>query len=816
MNFRLILTSLLLIVFTATPLFGVLPPEDTKKARKIWLTGYDYFEKGDEALKGGQLRKANTLFQESIKRFNEIKSKYPGWSSSMIEYRLKLCKAKLENVEQLLASKNIKITDSDVDHENLELRNKIKQIQEELKLAKRKLSITLRSLDAARKEAARGINSSGDMEKIIKEKADLEKRYALLADRLKKMEIDSSAHPTAVSDEMKKSLDVALLKLEELSKNNQELTEKLKKEQEHVTRLAKEDANLKYEYKVLEEKNSATVKEVDKLNGKIAENNEIIARWDKDRKDFEATILALEEKLKSSKKSEDILKSKLDEIRKSDTSDTIIGQLKNENELLAKDIELVRLQLTKEIKAKSMLIEEKKVVEERLARVEKSIASAVQEKEKSSSDLKMFKEKLAINDAIIKKQDIALAEEKSKNEKLSKELTALADKYKNIDKKEREFTALAKESLEVENKNRSLHRELKELKKENKEITEKMKLSESKMIQMQKDLQDLISQNAKLEKGSIIAQDKLQEKLTNATQENIKLTATLNTNAKKISMLTEELVTVNTMLDKKNKEITDFRKEIALLKKDTISKRAVKEPQLESKAPEYEELKEENTRMSRKLQEMTQEIAKLKQEAVKEVSAPPPPRKKPNPAKIKKMVASALNAENNNKKEAASWYYEKVLSMDPKNNTALTRLGHIKADNGDYDEAVELILKGLENDPNSVEKLQTLTVCYIRQNQFYKALATAAKANAHAPKDPKIQRFLGIICTHLGWKKAAENLFRSSFKLDPTSPETAFNAAVLLASNKKRIKEARLWYKKAIHLGAERDPGIEKVLKTAK
>jgi Flp pilus assembly protein TadD len=95
-------------------------------------------------------------------------------------------------------------------------------------------------------------------------------------------------------------------------------------------------------------------------------------------------------------------------------------------------------------------------------------------------------------------------------------------------------------------------------------------------------------------------------------------------------------------------------------------------------------------------------------------------------------------------------------------------------------------------------------------------LGVAAKANAHAPKDPKIQRFLGIICTHLGWKKPAESLFRSSFKIDPTSPETVFNAAVLLASDKRRTKEAKLWYEKAIKLGAERDPGIEKVLKTAK
>jgi len=815
MNSKFIVLAILVIFYVSTPLFAVLTPKETKKARKIWLTGYDYFEKGAEALKNGQVRQANTLFKESIKRFNEIKSKYPGWSSSMIEYRLKLCKAKIEDVEQLLANKNIKITDTDIDKENLELKKKLEALKEELSQTKRKLSITLISLDSARKEAARSVNSSEDIEKIIKEKTELEKRYALLVDRSKKMEADSTSIPVAESNELKKSLDVALLKIEELSKRNIELKTGLENEREHFTKLAKEDTTLKYEYKVLQDKNNATIKEVDKLNGKIAENNEIIARWEKERNDFQSTIQDIKDELKVSRSNEESLKTKLNEIRKSDTGDTIIEQLKNENELLSKDIELVHLQLAKEIKSKKAIIEEKKVIEERLARVEKNISTAIQEKEKSSSDLKMFQEKMAINDAIIKKQDIAIAEQKNENVKLAKELKALADKYKNIDKKEREFTALAKESLEVENKNRSLHEELKEMKRENKLITEKLKNSEFKMVQMQKDLQDLISQNAKLEKKSIIAQDQLQQKLTDATKENIKLSSTIDTNAKKISMLTEELVTVNTMLEKKDKEIRFFTKQLKNVQKREGKTRKFIEPQIASKAPEYEDLKEENSRILKKLQKLQEKTARLKKEA----QAPAlvkPIKKSANPAKIKKMLSSALNAENSDKKEAASWYYEKVLALDPKNDTALTRLGHIKADSGDYDEAVELTLKGLKNDPDSVEKLQTLAVCYIRKNQFYKALAAAAKANANAPKDPKTQRYLGIICTHLGWKKAAETQFRESFKLDPTSPETAFNAAVLLASDPKRIKEAKLWYKKALHLGAERDPGIEKVIRTSK
>jgi len=814
MNFKIILSTLLLLLCVSTPLFAVLTPETTKEARRIWLNGYDYFDKGTKALDTGQLRQAHTLFKESIKIFNDIKTKYPGWSSSMIEYRLKLCKSKIEQVEKLLASKNIKLTDTDVDKENLLLRKELETAKKDLNLAKRKLSITLISLESARREAARSVNSSDDIEKIIKEKTELEKRYALLADRNKKMEIDAGALPALGNEEMKKSLDVALLKIEELTKLNLAIQNKLEKERKRFTNVAKEYTQLKYAYKVLQNKNDATIREVSKLNGKIAEHNEIIARWDKEKSAFETTILDTKNELQASKNSEATLKNKLDEIRKNDTGNTIIEQLKNENELLSKDLELVHLQLAKELKLKKTIIEEKKVVEDRLARVERNISTAVQEKEKSSSDLKMFKKKMVINDAIIKKQDTELAKQKKENAKLSEELKILADKYKHIDKKEREFTALAKESLEVENKNRALKRELNDVEKNHKVMIENMKKSEIKMVQMQKDLQDLISQNAKLEKKSIIAQDKLQQKLTGLRKKNIELTSTIDTNSKKINMLTEELVTVNAIIEKRDKKITSLQKQIINLNKLKTQPTEIQEPKIASKAPEYQVLQKENRRMLAKIDSLNNQITALKTSASKPTSITK--KAAADPEKIKKMLNSAFNAEENEKKEAASWYYEKVIALDPENNTALTRLGYIKADNGNYDDAVGLILKGLKNDPDDVEKLQVLAVCYIRKNQFYKALAAAAKANASAPKDPKTQRYLGIICSNLGWKKAAESQFRESFKLDPTSPETAFNAAVLLASDKKRIKEAKLWYEKAITLGSERDPGIEKVIKTAK
>lgn len=125
MRSKIFYTAFLTVLLTSSPLFAVLTPEQTKAARKTWLNGYENFDRGEKALANGQLREAHTLFKESIKTFEDIKTKYPGWSSSMIEYRLKLCNTKLDQVNKLLAEKNIKMSDNDVDKENLLLKNRL-------------------------------------------------------------------------------------------------------------------------------------------------------------------------------------------------------------------------------------------------------------------------------------------------------------------------------------------------------------------------------------------------------------------------------------------------------------------------------------------------------------------------------------------------------------------------------------------------------------------------------------------------------------------------------------------------------------------
>jgi len=820
MNTKYIYMITVIFLLSGYQAFAVLTPDQTKAARKSFLKGYNYFDKGEKAFNEGHMRQARAFLLESITAFEAIKKKYPNWNNSMIAYRLKFCKALLEKTDAMLKKQKVNLSDSDVDRENITLKDQVSELNEQLAALKKKLSAALDSLEAARREAARDTSTSAEVEKILKEKAELEKRLALVKDRNKQLEMQSGAIPAGDADsETKKALDSALIRIEELAKANDSLKLDLKKEKERFTRIAAENTQLKYENQANVDANAKTKKLVEELNAKIAENNEVISRWDKEKQDFN-TKLEDAKKLASQKDEKlNTLKNKLDELRNSITSDTLTKQLENENEILSKDLELVHLQLAKILKEKKNLIEEKQTLTERIARLEKSISSAIEEKNSGVGELETLRRKMVINDTIIKRQDQALADKQKEYDKLKKEIDELVKKYKNIDKKEREFTELAKSSLKTENENRRLKEKVKKLTDSNSKLAAQAERAAKNIEQLQKDIQSLISEQAETEKKSLFAQDRLNTNMQELTKKNLKLSSDIKTYKQQIVLLKEETASLNQALTLKDKQITlmaEDIKNLALHKQPpTVQKQLPREPEIAEDKATVNKLKQVLAAKQAEIETLRKQLTTRTPGTAAPHASSPKPAASKDDKQLKKMLNSALTAEDSGKKEAAIWYYQKVLKLDSENNTALSRLGYLEAAAGHYEEAVSYLDKALKTDPDDVEKLQVLTVCYIRSNKFYKALSYAAKSYAVMPKDAKTLRYLGIIASNLNQKQSAEQYFSKSFKLDPTSAETAFNAAVLLTTCKGRMKEAALWYKKAVELGAERDPGIEKIIRTA-
>ena len=148
--------------------------------------------------------------------------------------------------------------------------------------------------------------------------------------------------------------------------------------------------------------------------------------------------------------------------------------------------------------------------------------------------------------------------------------------------------------------------------------------------------------------------------------------------------------------------------------------------------------------------------------------------------------------------------YQRVLDLVPNNVLGLVNLGVVEFSSGNQDKAEELLKKGL-----------TLGIIYMDREQFDAALAALAQAVLQAPRNPRARNYLGVVIGRKGWIDGAESELRRAVELDPSYSDAHYNLAVFYLEEKPPAVElARRHYFRAIELGAEKDPAIEKVLKS--
>jgi Flp pilus assembly protein TadD len=289
---------------------------------------------------------------------------------------------------------------------------------------------------------------------------------------------------------------------------------------------------------------------------------------------------------------------------------------------------------------------------------------------------------------------------------------------------------------------------------------------------------------------------------------------------KKIEEVSAEIGKKNEILAKKDAEIKTALKTAA---SKNVSEELKK--QLMSKKDEYAKIETERDDLKTKISKLNAEIENQKKtneqmKTAKTAAVEPKSKevvkesKAPNEAEINLLLKEGDAADKKGNKDAAIWHYEKILTLAPDNNAALTRLGYIYSDRGDDEKTLKYVERSLCYEPYDVHKLLIAAFAYIRKGEYYLALGVLSRAAAQDPKNPELQRYLGVACSNLGWVESAERQFHTAFDLDPKSSETAFNLAVLLATSEpSKMTEARKWYKKARELGAETDPGMERLFK---
>lgn len=159
--------------------------------------------------------------------------------------------------------------------------------------------------------------------------------------------------------------------------------------------------------------------------------------------------------------------------------------------------------------------------------------------------------------------------------------------------------------------------------------------------------------------------------------------------------------------------------------------------------------------------------------------------------------------------------FEKVLGLMPESLVALVNLGLVEFYSGNTARAEQLLKRAVAVRLENPAAWLTLGMIYMDAEKFDQALAALSQAMVQDPRNPRIRNFLGVVIGRKGWIDGAQSELRRAVELDPSYADAHYNLAVFYLEEKPPATElARRHYYRALELGVEKDPAIEKVLKS--
>jgi len=194
--------------------------------------------------------------------------------------------------------------------------------------------------------------------------------------------------------------------------------------------------------------------------------------------------------------------------------------------------------------------------------------------------------------------------------------------------------------------------------------------------------------------------------------------------------------------------------------------------------------------------------------------APPDARPPVDTITVEKIGAEGIAAFDKGNFGGAGEAYRRVLKIDPNNVPALVNLGAAEFRLGHLDEAERLLRRSLQLKADNPTAWLNLGILYLGREDPMRALAAIAQAVVHTPRDPVARNYLGVAAGRNRWFDAAEMELRRAIELKPDYADAHFNLAVFcLERTPPAVELARRHYQRALQLGAEPDPLIEKALK---
>ena len=184
---------------------------------------------------------------------------------------------------------------------------------------------------------------------------------------------------------------------------------------------------------------------------------------------------------------------------------------------------------------------------------------------------------------------------------------------------------------------------------------------------------------------------------------------------------------------------------------------------------------------------------------------------------IAREAAAEGNAAFKNKDLVrAARAYKKVLDLAPDNLVALINLGVVEFSQGNFAESESLLKRAVQLKLDTAPAWLTLGMMYMDQNRLDEAMAALAQATLYDPRNARARNYLGVVVGRKGWIDGAQAELTKAVELDPSYTDAHFNlAAFYLEKEPPSIELARRHYYRAVELGAEKDPDIEKILNAA-
>jgi len=196
------------------------------------------------------------------------------------------------------------------------------------------------------------------------------------------------------------------------------------------------------------------------------------------------------------------------------------------------------------------------------------------------------------------------------------------------------------------------------------------------------------------------------------------------------------------------------------------------------------------------------------------VAVPPETRGAVPTATVERIGLEGITAFQAGNFAGAREAYLRVLKIEPDNLPALVNLGAAEYRLGNHAEAERLLMRSLRLKPDNASAWLNLGILYLERDDPMRSLAAVAQAVVHAPDDPVARNYLGVAAGRNRWYDAAESELRRAIELQPDYADAHFNLAVFcLERNPPAVELARRHYQKALDLGAERDPLVERAFK---